>query len=199
MSFRPSNRGLDIDDTILIAAAQRGEPAAFEALYRRYRGAIADLAFRYLGNAEDAEELLQDIFLKSFKAIRRYRPRPDASFFSWIYRIGVNCAINFRVKRGRERAGLSSSIRETGDPPSRLSDPETCLQAAEIREAFDKGLEALSPGQRMSFVLKHFRQMSTAEAADHMGCSEGSVRKQLFRAVVKLRGEMAAYRRKEAS
>jgi RNA polymerase sigma-70 factor (ECF subfamily) len=190
---------MDIEDDILIAAAQHGEPAAYEALYRRYRGAIADLGFRYLGNAEDAEELLQDVFLKSFKAIHRYRPRPDATFLSWIYRIGVNCAINHRRKRGRDRAGLSAASRETEIAASRPPLPETSYLEAEVRKALEKALEALSPGQRMIFVLKHFQQMTTAETAAHMGCSEGSVRKQLFRAVVKLRGEMAAYRKKEGT
>ncbi len=190
---------MDIEDDILIAAAQQGEPAAFEELYRRYRRAIADLAFRFLGNAEDAEELLQDIFLKSFKAIRRYRPQPNASFFSWIYKIGINGAINFQKKRGRDRAKLSSAIRETNLAASRQALPEIHYLEAEIRKAFEKGMSVLSPGQRMIFVLKHFQQMTTAEAAEHMRCSEGSIRKQLFRAVVKLRGEMAAYRRKEAS
>jgi RNA polymerase sigma factor (sigma-70 family) len=94
---------------------------------------------------------------------------------------------------------LAASIWETGNPSSKLSDPETNVLDAEIREAFAKGLEALPPGQRMSFVLKHLQQMTTAETAAHMGCSEGSVRKQLYRAVVKLRGAMAAHRRKEAS
>jgi RNA polymerase sigma-70 factor, ECF subfamily len=190
---------MDIEDDILIAAAQHGEPAAFEALYRRYRGSIADLAFRYLRNAEDGEELLQDVFLKGFKAIHSYRPRPDASFFSWIYRIGINCAINHQRKRERDRAGLSTVAREMEVPTSRPRLPEADCWEAQIRKAFEKGLEALSPGQRMIFVLKHFQQMTTAETAAHMGCSEGSVRKQLFRAVVKLRSEMAAYRTKEGS
>ena len=190
---------MGIEDDILIAAAQQGEPAAYEALYRRYRGPIADLAFRYLGNVEDAEELLQDVFLNGFKAIHSYRSRPDASFFSWIYRIGVNRAINHRRKRDRDWARLSTVALETEVPASRTPLPEADCWDAQIRKALEKGLQALSPRQRMIFVLKHFQQMSTAETAAHMGCSEGSVRKQLFRAVVKLRSEMAAYRTKEGS
>ena len=84
---------MDVEEEALIAAAQKGHEAAFEKLYIRYREPIADLAFRYVGNYQDAEELLQDIFVRSFMAIKRYHPLPDARFFSWIYRIGINCCL----------------------------------------------------------------------------------------------------------
>ena len=78
----------------------------------------------------------------------------------------------------------------------RTLQPETQYSNKEIREAFYKGLEALSPKQKMIFILKNSDGMSTAEVAAHLKCSEGSVRKQLYRAVVKLRQEMAIYGRK---
>jgi RNA polymerase sigma-70 factor (ECF subfamily) len=186
---------MDIEEEALIAAAQKGHEEAFEKLYIRYREAIADLAFQYVGNYHDAEELLQDIFVRSFKAIKRYRPLPDARFFSWIYRIGINCAINFVKRRKRTPSWPGSEGREIHSETMQPLQPDTQYSNKEIREAFYKGLETLSPKQKMIFMLKNSEGMSTAEVAAHLNCSEGSVRKQLYRAVIKLRQEMAVYRR----
>ncbi len=188
---------MDVEEEALIAAAQKGHEAAFEKLYIRYREAIADLAFRYVGNYQDAEELLQDIFVKSFVAIRRYQPLPDARFFSWLYRIGINCAINFIKRKKRNPFRSGSELRDIDIQSMRAVSPDTQHANREIREFYYKALDALSPKQRMIFILKNSDGMSTPEVAAHLKCSEGTVRKQLHRAVVKLRQEMAIYRRKE--
>jgi RNA polymerase sigma-70 factor (ECF subfamily) len=189
---------MDIEEEALIAAAQKGYETAFEKLYIRYREAIADLAFRYVGNYQDAEELLQDIFVRSFRAIKRYQPLPDARFFSWIYRIGINCAINFIKKKKRMSSRSHSEAREMDALSMQSSQPESQYENREIREAFYRGMKVLSPKQKMIFILKNSDGMSTAEVAAHLKCSQGSVRKQLHRAVVKLRSEMAIYRRRES-
>ena len=188
---------MDVEEEVLIAKAQKGHEAAFEKLYTRYREAIADLAFRYVGNYQDAEELLQDIFVKSFVAIKRYRPLPDARFFSWLYRIGINCAINFVKRKKRSPFRSGSDLRDIDIQSMRDVPPDTQHANREIRKVYYKALDALSPKQRMIFILKNSDGMSTPEVAAHLKCSEGTVRKQLHRAVVKLRQEMAIYRRKE--
>jgi RNA polymerase sigma-70 factor (ECF subfamily) len=189
---------MDSSEEALVEAAQKGREEAFEKLFLRYRGPIASLAFQYTGNYQDAEELLQDIFVRSFLSIGRYRPMPDVRFFSWLYRIGINCAVNFVKKKQRRKFQTGSEANEFSDLASGPRNPEAQYVVREIREALNRALDALSPAQRMIFVLKHFEQMSTEETAAHMKCSEGSVRKQLFRAVVKLRREMAPYRRLES-
>ncbi|UCE21998.1 MAG: RNA polymerase sigma factor [Candidatus Aminicenantes bacterium] len=188
---------MDVEEESLIAEAQKGHEAAFEKLYIRYREPIADLAFRYVGNYQDAEELLQDIFVKSFMAIKWYRPLPDARFFSWIYRIGINCAINFVKRKKRRPFRSGSEIREVDVQIQQSLQPEIQYVNREIREVFYKGLEAVSPKQKMIFILKNSDGMSTAEVAAHLKCSEGTVRKQFHRAIVKLRRELAIYRRRE--
>jgi RNA polymerase sigma-70 factor (ECF subfamily) len=185
---------MDNEEAALIEAAQKGCELAFEKLYLRYREAIAALIFRYTGNYQDTEELLQDIFVRSFFAIKRYKPQPDSSLFSWIYRIGINCAINFIKRKKRQTLQPESEIRETHIKSWRSSGPEEKYVNMEIRKAFYEAMGSLSPGQRMAFILKHSNQMSTAEVADLMRCSEGSVRKQLYRAVVKLRLAMALFK-----
>ena len=184
---------MDNEEAALIEAAQKGCEVSFEKLYLRYREAIAALIFRYTGNYQDTEELLQDIFVKSFFAIKRYKPQPGSSLFSWIYRIGINSAINFIKRKKRQPFRPESEIRETHVKAMRSSGPEAKYVNMEIRKAFYEAMESLSPGQRMIFILKHSNQMSTADVAAHMRCSEGSVRKQLYRAVVKLRLAMALY------
>ena len=184
---------MDNKEAALIKAAQKGCEVAFEKLYLRYREAIAALIFRYTGNYQDTEELLQDIFVKSFFAIKRYKPQPGSSLFSWIYRIGINSAINFIKRKKRQPFRPESEIRETHVKAMRSSGPEAKYVNMEIRKAFYEAMESLSPGQRMIFILKHSNQMSTADVAAHMRCSEGSVRKQLYRAVTKLRLAMALY------
>ena len=188
---------MDVEEEALIAAAQKGQEAAFEKLYIRYREAIADLAFRYVGNYQDAEELLQDIFVRSFAAIKRYRPLPDARFFSWLYRIGINCAINFVKRKKHSPFRSGSEFRDIAIQSGQNVQPYTLHENREFGEVFYKALDALSPKQRMIFILKNFDGMSTPEVAAHLKCSEGSVRKQLHRAIVKLRKEMAIYRRIE--
>lgn len=185
---------MDNEEAVLIEAAQKGCEMAFEKLYLRYRETIAALIFRYTGNYQDTEELLQDIFVKSFFAIKKYKPQPESSFFSWLYRIGINCAINFIKKKKRQPLRPESEIRETHVKAMRSSGPEEKYMNMEIRKAFYEAMESLSPGQRMVFILKHSNQMSTADVAAQMRCSEGSVRKQLYRAVVKLRLAMALYK-----
>lgn len=194
---RHASGTMDNAEETLVEAAQKGREAAFEELFHRYRGAIADLAFRYTGNYQDAEELLQDIFVRSFLSIKSYRPMPEARFFSWLYRIGINCAMNFVNKTKTRRFRSGTEVREFHEQTSRPSEPGAEYVNMEAREALNRAMDTLSPAQRMIFVLKHFEQKSTEETAAQMKCSEGSVRKQLFRAVVKLRREMSPYRRVE--
>jgi RNA polymerase sigma-70 factor (ECF subfamily) len=188
---------MDNSEDALVEAAQKGEEEAFEKLFLLYRAAIGNLAYRYSGNYQDAEELLQDIFVKSFLSIDRYRPMPDARFLSWLYRIGINCAMNFIKKKNRRKFQTGTAVKEYNERTSPPREPEAQYVNQEIRETLNRSLDMLSPTQRMIFSLKHFEQMSTEETALHMKCSEGTVRKQLYRAVVKLRRAMAPYRRSE--
>ena len=185
---------MDNGEAALIKAAQEGSEVAFETLFLRYRDAMASLLFRYTGNYQDTEELLQDIFVKSFFAIKKYKPYPGSRFFSWVVRIGINCAINFIKKKKKQLFQPASDIKETQIKARRSSGPEEKYEKMELRKAFYDAMETLSPRQRMVFILKQTNRMSTADVAAQMGCSEGSVRKQLYRAVVKLRLAMAPYK-----
>lgn len=182
-----------VDEKTLVRAAQKGEDSAFEELYMRNKEKIAAVVYYYVGNRQDAEDLLQDIFIKAFLSINKYSPRPGAHFSSWLYRIGINISINFLKKKKRKHGFQAGPDPETldiaaGNP--HVSNPEHSALNKEIREDFQSALDYLSPQQRMVFVLKHFQGLKVGEIARSMGCREGSVRKQLFRAVSKLRTKL---------
>jgi RNA polymerase sigma-70 factor (ECF subfamily) len=185
---------MDKEEDVLIQAAQKGSEEAFETLFLRCRDVIASLLFRYTGNYQDTEELLQDIFVKSFFAMKKYKPHPDSRFLSWITRIGINCAINFIKKKKRQLFLPASDIGETQIKDKQSTEPEEIYVNMELRKDFYEAMGNLSPRQRMVFILKHTNRMSTTDVAAQMRCSEGSVRKQLHRAVVKLRLAMAPYK-----
>lgn len=182
-------------DHVLIAEAKNGSREAFDLLYVRYRKAIADLVYRYLGNYHEAEELLQEIFIRSFLNLDKFRVRPDASFFSWIYRIGINMSINY-LKRRKSDLGSISRRPQVFPMEQDPRDPEKEAVRTELNRDFYLGLSRLSPRQRMIFVLKHFQGMRIGEIAQFFQCSQGTVRKQLYRGVCRLREEMKVHREK---
>lgn len=182
-------------DHVLIAEAKNGSREAFDLLYVRYRKAIADLVYRYLGNYQEAEELLQEVFIQSFLNLDKFQVRPDASFFSWIYRIGINMSINY-VKRRRPYLGSTSRYPQDLPAVRNPHEPEKEAEGVEFQNHLYLGLSRLSPRQRMIFTLKHFQGMNVDEIAQFFRCSQGTVRKQLHRGVCRLREEMKSYREK---
>ena len=155
-----------------------------EALYAMNREMIFRLAFQYVGNTADAEDLLQEIFIKAFSAISSFNPDKGGAFSTWVYRICVNTSINFlkRKKLEQQTADSRKNILP-GQEHSTSRTPETNTLDEEIRTKLNQALNTLSAKQRMIFTLKHFQGLKIKEIATIMKCSEGSVKKQLFRAV----------------
>jgi len=183
-----------IDEKKLVSDAGKGQEYAMEELYRRNRTAVAGLVYRYVGHRQDTEDLLQDIFIRAFSSIGKFQYRPNAGFSSWLRRIAVNTTINFMKKKYRQGRNFTTIEEDIQGPISQgPSIPEKSAISREIQDKVNLGLDSLSPGQRMVFVLKHFHGMNLSEIAGHMGCSEGSVRKQLFRAVEKLRKRLSPH------
>lgn len=172
----------------LAALAQLGDNTACEELFTMNKEKIFNLAYRYTGNFQDAEDVLQETFSRAFLSIGRYRPRSDARFSTWLYRIGINCSLNF-LKKHKHRLNQAAPAEDAfGNPvldsvPCDKADPEKTAVLREMQEALNAGLDLLSPKQRMIFVLKHHEGLKTREIADLMKCSDGSVKKQLHRAM----------------
>lgn len=173
-----------MDENPLIRQVREGDDDAFRALFDAHSGKVFGIAYRYLGNRSDAEDVLQDTFIRAYQALRVYDPAKSPGFAVWVNRICINRSIDI-LRRTRRRETRSLEDPATTPPPSTSpdDDPERVARNREVRRRIDEALERLSPRQKMVFTLRHDLGYTTREIADSMGSSEGSVKKHLFRAV----------------
>ena len=179
--------GRPLDDTELVARAQRGDAAAYEELVRRYQGIAFRTAYVIAGSARDAEEAAQDGFVKAFRAFGRFRrSRP---FRPWLLAIVANEARNRRRSAGRRDALALRAADEI-----RPGDAAPSLEAAVLgRERYSLLLEAvnrLSEEHRLVIACRYFLDLSEAETASALGIRRGTVKSRLSRALERLREEV---------
>lgn len=184
------NRGGDdgrmdmIQDERLVMRAKRGDGDAFGVLYERHVHAIFRYVMIRVGSREDAEDLVEKIFVKSWRSLDSYRAR-KASFRTWLYRIARNTIIDHYRQRTRE-CGLEEAHGTGARGPS----PEDHVAAQEERTDLLTALGRLRPDHQEVIALRFADGLSHAEAADMMGRSEAAVRVLQHRALVALRQEM---------
>ncbi|MBU4254242.1 MAG: RNA polymerase sigma factor [Acidobacteria bacterium] len=173
-----------MDEAQLIRAAQSGDAEAFKMLFETHKKKIYALAYQYTKNVEDTEDIFQDTFIKTFQSLNKFRTDEQTNFFSWLYRIGINCSIDFirKNKKRKENAAGEMDIQNIAGPEDNQS-PDRRQRDREIRESTEAVLKTIAPRQRMVFILRHYQQMSIKEISEYLNCTEGSVKKQLFRAV----------------
>jgi len=172
-----------MDETLLVQAAQAGNRTAVRELFEQNKRRIFALAYQYAHNREDAEDILQETFIKAFRGIRTFRVGAETSFASWLFRVGINCSIDYLRRHKARRAELGEEALTATPDASADSDPEREQARRELRRRVDQALSGLSPKQRMVFLLKHDQQLSIREIAADLRCTEGSVKTHLFRAV----------------
>ncbi len=177
-----------MDENTLIRTAREGDESAFRALFDAHSGRVYGLAYRYLRNQSDAEDVLQETFIRAFRALDTYDPAKTPGFGLWINRIGINCSID-ALRRGKRRSAdpLEGRAMDTLAAQSPEDDPARVARSREIRARVDQALERLSPRQRLIFSLRHDQGYTTREIALSVGTTEGSVKKNLFRAVEALK------------
>lgn len=173
-----------MEEFSLIRLAQEGDTLAFRSLFEKNKQPVFSIAFHYLKNAEDAEDVLQDTFIKAYHALHKYSPEKGVNFGCWLNRICVNASID-ALRRNKVREAHSLDTEEVVDvrANSPRSNPEKTALDKEIRGKIDQALDKLSPKQRMIFILRHYQEYNTREIAEYMNSTEGSVKKHLFRAV----------------
>ena len=180
------------DAAAVLSRARQGDGDAFRALVELHgRGAFL-LAFRLIGNAEDAEEVVQESFLRAHRQLARFEAR--SNFGTWLHRIVVNCAMD--VLRGRRRRrdhvgeveGMAESLPADGPSPERLA------RSAEIERRVEASLEELSPRERAAFTLRHREGRSIEEIGETLGLQPSAVKHSVFRAVRKLRAALEPLR-----
>lgn len=162
------------DDTILVGECLRGDNKAFETLVRKYQKPIYNLAFRMLGNHEDASDITQTVFVKAYEKLDSYDPRRQ--FFSWIYRIAVNESINFLKKRKR------ADEYESGVTAYNELTPEDNFKNMELSEHVGLAISRLKVDYRMVLVLKHYHDFSYQEMSEILDIPEKTVKSRLFSA-----------------
>ena len=170
----------------LIRAGQRGDHQAVEALFRRYQRPLFQTALRVLGNAEDAEDALQDGLLSAYRNLKRFEGR--SQFSTWLTRIVINAALmRRRSAKARPAVSLDEPPREDELPATeRFADdgltPEQVFANTEIREMISENLDQLSPLLRTAFILREMQGFSTGEAAKKLGVTENTLKARLWRA-----------------
>lgn len=167
-----------MDEQALIRQAQNGDAAAFEALLESRYDTLFRFAYRYCGNREDAEDITQQVCIRLARSIGRYRF--DAAFTSWVYRLVVNCAIDWR--RSQKRHDLPGTGGGPPAPPADAGGDEQVLLDQVLRE-----LDAFPEGVKETVLLVHAEGLTHAEAAEALGVKEGTVSWRLHEARKKLR------------
>ena len=183
----------------LIQRFREGDAKAFRELVERCQETIFQLAIELTGDWDDAEDLSQQVFIKAYHALPRFRG--ETKIMSWLYRIMVNTHIdNSRKERARGwRVDLPSSDEGEPQPEPYITnaaedDPEPRTAARHMQDHINRALEVLAPRQRSVFVLRHYHDLPLKEIAGILGLSVGSVKSQLFRAIRRLQQELAFYK-----
>ncbi|HOJ33709.1 MAG TPA: RNA polymerase sigma factor [Candidatus Hydrogenedentes bacterium] len=174
-------------DEELALALQRGNESAFEKLVQRYQGRVYAIALRVTLNREDALDVAQEVFVKVFMKIRSWQP--SGAFGSWITRLAVNQAID-SLRRRKRREHWSLSEYALLEEPLSKDAAGDAAHASEISERVRLALDALSPTQRIVFVMRHYEGLQLNEIAEAIGCTVGSVKVHLFRAIRKMQEQL---------
>jgi RNA polymerase sigma-70 factor (ECF subfamily) len=173
-----SPRPLRIDDQETLAACRNGDPEAFDRLVERYQRDVYRLCYRYVNNHDDASDMAQEVFLRAYRALEKFRG--DSAFSTWLYRIAVNTCLSFR-----------SSRRVSEELPESLPDAREGLLEGIAREEragrVRLAIQELPEKQRATLILKMYHDLSHEEIAGVMGASVGTVKANLFHALGKLR------------
>ena len=188
----PSQAG--IDESTLVAQSRDGNTAAFAELVRRYEGKIFRLAQHVTQNREDAEDVLQETFMKAYEHLDQFQG--NSKFYTWIVRIAVNQAL---MKLRRRKTGKTVSLDETIDTGEDTvvreiaawdENPEQRFSREELGEILDSAIQSLEPPYRSVFVLRDIEELSTEETAEALGLSIPAVKSRLLRARLQLREKL---------
>lgn len=188
--------GTDLD-THLMHRLQQGDLAAFEDLISRHRDTVVNLAYRFMGDRAEAEDALQEVFLRVFRARERYEP--TARFSTWLYRIATNYCLNALKARRSDRWTSLHAVDGDGEsylpeiPSEREPAPEERAEKAETAALVRQAVERLPDSQRMAIVLNKYHGQSYQEVAEAMDLTVMAVKSLLMRARVNLKESLARH------
>lgn len=173
-------------DQAALNRALAGDQDGFRVLVERYSHALFRLAFRMTGNESDAEDIVQESFLRTWRNLSHYDGR--ASFSTWLYRIAANCALDHL--RGRRRRA-QEPLEETAPVPAMDPAPDRLAFGGQVSRRVEAAMAQLSSQERTAFVLRHHEELSIDEISVALGVSREATKNSVFRAVQKLRRALA--------
>jgi len=171
----------EADDRTLVAAFQTGDRAAFDVIVVRHRRPVYQLCYRFVNNHEDASDLAQDVFVRAFKGLVRFKG--DASLATWLYRVAVNTCLNRVAVKRPLTAPLEAAAQVDGRAVSPLDELLRHERADKVRAA----IEQLPPKQKATLMLRIYQECSHEEIATALGSSVGAVKANFFHALKNLR------------
>lgn len=178
-------------DNELVARVRAGDDEAFRLLVERHTRAIYRAAYRIVANAADADDVVQETFLRAYRAIDRYDAR--ASFTTWIHRIAINCSLDLIDSRKRRDARHSGDDEDLSAIASTAASPDRVVHSLEMQRAVASAMERLSGNERTAFVLRHFEGMPLEEIGQILGTQINATKNTVFRAVKKLREQLQPF------
>ncbi|MEJ5203656.1 MAG: sigma-70 family RNA polymerase sigma factor [Anaerolineales bacterium] len=186
-----------VDEALSLDALRAGDRNEFARLVDLFSGRIYRLALQITGNTQDAEDVLQETFLKAFHALPGFEGRSSLS--TWLYRIAVNEALMI-LRRQKVQFSLAEDNESNDEEKTealQLVDwcclPEDELQSTETRRVLDEAIQRLSPALRVVFLLRDVEGLSVKDTADSLGITESAVKVRLLRARLRLREELSTY------
>src|SRR5215469_93231 len=182
------------DESVLLSQAREGDTRAFGELVRRYEGKIFRLAQHITQNREDAEDVLQETFLKAYEHLDQFQG--NSKFYTWIVRIAVNQSLMKLRRRKNDKSVSMEDAMDTGEDmivreiAAWDENPEQRLSREEIGGILDSAVESLEPPYRSVFVLRDIEELSTEDTAEALGLSVPAVKSRLLRARLQLREKL---------
>lgn len=193
----PTATALPVEDRVLVHRAQEGDLGAYDELIQRYQERVYATLYHMTSNHEDANDLTQEAFIKAFKALPTFKG--DSSFFTWIYRIAVNRAINWlKSRKNKPHLSLNDldfNAEHDPDIVALISDrtPRRDAGLSELQEKLNEAMLKLSETHRLVVTLHDVQGMSHEEISKIMDCNTGTVRSRLFYARQQLQAHLSEY------
>ncbi len=181
------------DEKAAVDRAQAGDEEAFRQLVVAHSHDLFRLAYRLTGSRENADDVVQEVFLRAYRSLHRFDSR--SRFGTWLHRIAVNCAMDQlrRSQRESSRRDPSADDATLERQATYEPGPERLAESGQIERQVARALDALSPIERSAFVLRHYEQLSIAEIGRQLGSRTSATKHAVFRAVRKLRRELSPW------
>lgn len=178
-------RQKQIEDADAVALARTGDHEAFKLLVDRHSRSLYRLAFRMTGRAEDAEDVVQETFIRAYRQLSRFEARANVS--TWLYRIAFNCSVDFLRAKPRRAATTEDEVLERLAAPSDGPTMDDLVYAGQIGEQLQVALGGLSEKERAAFLMRHYHGCSIEEIGSTLGMKTNATKHSIFRAVRKMR------------